>query len=305
MKRLAYLFGMTENERKGFLILSILLGLIALSPFVYRTYLSSIEEQDKLHISARIVHERKTSDGQTGTTNSRPVQVVQEDSHKKERSSELFMFDPNQLPVEQWKRLGFTEKQIQVIKNYESKGGHFRTKADLAKIYVVSEEKFERLAPYVTLPEHVPDKVRKSNNPVKIVRRKATTIDMASADTLLLQDIDGIGPVLASRIVKFREALGGFHSTQQVKEVYGISAEQFEAMHGMLVLGSESIRKLAINSLSAEQLAEHPYISKKVARHIVRYREQHGVFTSLVDLEGMYALDADFLRKIAPYLDFN
>ena len=38
---------------------------------------------------------------------------------------QLFEFNPNNLTAEKWKLLGLSEKQIAVIKNYESKGGKF------------------------------------------------------------------------------------------------------------------------------------------------------------------------------------
>ena len=46
----------------------------------------------------------------------------------------MFYFDPNGLPVSKWKKLGLTEKQITVIKNYENKGGRFEKPSDLQKI---------------------------------------------------------------------------------------------------------------------------------------------------------------------------
>src|SRR5690606_39584975 len=82
-------------------------------------------------------------------------------------AEELFPFDPNDLSEAKWKMLGFTEKQIRVIKNYESKGGQFRTKADVAKLYVVSAEHFERLAPYSRLPETIPASPRVADSSVQ------------------------------------------------------------------------------------------------------------------------------------------
>lgn len=295
MKKLALLFGMSENERRGFLVLSILIGLMGITPFIYSFYVKHTTD-DILLISSIIEEDRGTPE-----TNAESVpHAVAEKS--------LFSFDPNNLPMEKWKMLGFTERQIQVIKNYESKGGRFRTKADVEKMYVVSEEDFNRIAPYITLPETVstqPREVASSSKKTTKPAMKKIVVDLSLADTTALQEIRGIGPVLSSRIVKFREALGGFHSIDQIREVYGISEEQFAKMESSLVLGDNPVKKWAINQLPIEKLAQHPYISRKEATHIVRYREQHGPFTSLADLERMYALNADFLRKIAPYLDFN
>ncbi|HLT88362.1 MAG TPA: helix-hairpin-helix domain-containing protein [Sphingobacterium sp.] len=297
MKKLALLFGMSENERRGFLVLSILIGLIGMVPFIFSFYVKHPTD-DILLISSTVEEELKTFE-------SRPKEI-----HASRRITEksLFPFDPNDLPVEKWKMLGFSERQIQVIKNYESKGGRFRTKADVAKMYVISEEDFKRIASYITLPETIPtpsgETVSSSKERREPLKRKLW-VDLSIVDTATLKEIHGIGSVLASRIVKFRDALGGFHSVDQLKEVYGISEEQFAKMESSLTLGDSSVKKWEINHLPIEKLAQHPYISRKEATHIVRYREQHGAFESLADLKKMYALNDDFLRKIAPYLDFN
>src|SRR5690606_7544424 len=129
--------------------------------------------------------------------------------------------------------------------------------------------------------------------------------DISNADTAALQQIWGIGPVLASPILTFRAAFGGVPQLDPAKEVYAISDERFEKMQPLLLLGDKPLKKIAGNQRTAAQLAQQPYISHKEAMHIVSYREQHGAFTSETDLTKLYALTDDFLRKIAPYLDFN
>jgi DNA uptake protein ComE-like DNA-binding protein len=63
-------------------------------------------------------------------------------------------------------------------------------------------------------------------------------------------------------------------------------------------------KKLNINSLPSYSL-RHPYINKQLARLIVAYREQHGVFKSPSDLTKIPLVDEEILRKLAPYLLFN
>ncbi|PRD56969.1 ComEA family DNA-binding protein [Sphingobacterium gobiense] len=297
MKKLAIFFGMSENERRGFLVLSILIVLMAVTPFIYSFYVSDTAD-DILLFSSLVEEERETLET-NAERNSAPLT---------ETEKLTFPFNPNNLPAEKWKMLGFTEGQIKVIKNYEAKGGRFRTKADVAKMYVISDDDFKRIAPYITLPETISTSSPKAAFSLKGATKPSRAkilLDLSIADTTALKAIHGIGSVLASRIVKFRDALGGFHSIDQVKEVYGISEEQFAKMEPSLMLGDSLVHKWAINHLPIERLALHPYISRKEATHIVRYREQHGAFASLADLEKMYALNDDLLRKIAPYLDFN
>ena len=42
------------------------------------------------------------------------------------------------------------------------------------------------------------------------------------ADSASLVSINGVGPATARKIIRFRNALGGFHSKIQLKEIYGM-----------------------------------------------------------------------------------
>ncbi len=45
-----------------------------------------------------------------------------------------------------------------------------------------------------------------------------------------LDELDGIGPTLAERIIEFRDEHGGFRSIDQLREVEGIGEKRFEAL---------------------------------------------------------------------------
>ncbi len=53
---------------------------------------------------------------------------------------------------------------------------------------------------------------------------------LSTATTEQLDELDGIGPTLAERIVEFREKNGGFRSVEQLREVEGIGEKRFEAL---------------------------------------------------------------------------
>lgn len=73
-------------------------------------------------------------------------------SGRGKESAQLFPFNPNTVSLDSLTLLGFSVKQAQTILRYREKGGRFRRKEDLAKIYTVSPEMYERLYPYITLP---------------------------------------------------------------------------------------------------------------------------------------------------------
>src|SRR5690606_10593866 len=78
-------------------------------------------------------------------------------ANKETKAPVLSEFDPNNLPAEEWRKMGFSENQVKVIKNYEAKGGKFYTKKDVAKIYSISDEEYARIEPYIRIkPDNRP-----------------------------------------------------------------------------------------------------------------------------------------------------
>ena len=55
-------------------------------------------------------------------------------------------------------------------------------------------------------------------------------LSLASATVDQLDELDGIGPTLAERIIEFRDENGGFRSVEQLREVEGIGEKRFEAL---------------------------------------------------------------------------
>ncbi len=63
-------------------------------------------------------------------------------------------------------------------------------------------------------------------------------IDINTASLEALQDIPGVGPVLAQRIVTFREQIGGFTSVEQLTDVSGIGEATFAQMKPLVTVGA-------------------------------------------------------------------
>ena len=57
-----------------------------------------------------------------------------------------------------------------------------------------------------------------------------------------------------------------------------------------------------VNTATAEQLGAHPYIRKKLADLIVRYRIEHGNFSDVSAIRRMPLVNDDLYFKLAPYL---
>jgi competence protein ComEA len=62
----------------------------------------------------------------------------------------------------------------------------------------------------------------------------ASTPSLATATLAQLDELDGIGPTLAKRIVEYRESHGGFRSLEELREVDGIGEKRFAALRKAL-----------------------------------------------------------------------
>lgn len=113
----------------------------------------------------------------------------------------------------------------------------------------------------------------------------------------------GIGKVLSRRIVVFRDKMGGFVDIDQVGQTYGLADSVFQKIRPQLRLEKEH-RRWPVNTLSADELARHPYISPRQARAVVAYRKQIGFFPSAEAFRQLRVFTAEEHQRLAPYLDF-
>jgi competence ComEA-like helix-hairpin-helix protein len=134
---------------------------------------------------------------------------------------------------------------------------------------------------------------------------KTLLININQADSFALRKLPGIGEKYSSRIVRYRNWLGGFHSKEQLLEVYGIDSSLLHTISPFIKLEGDSLKRVNINECSLSNLSSHPYISYKIAKLIVKYREHHGAYSSLEELKSFPLIDEQLFRKIAVYLELE
>ena len=230
----------------------------------------------------------------------------------------LFPFDPNTIGRPEWLALGLSDRQIDGLERYKSKGGRFRTKHDLAKMYSLRPEQVEQLMPFILLPDSIerrtyPDRPKYAHDTtprwpkkeyVAYERPTFRKVEVNTADTLSLVALPGIGPSFARGIVKYRDMLGGFHSLDQLNEVFVLKdkPDAVIKLKELLVVDTLMMHRIPINTCTVEELAAHPYARWKIAKPLIAYRTQHGLFKQIADIKGCALVDEEVFRKLAPYL---
>jgi len=205
----------------------------------------------------------------------------------------LFMFDPNTATNLDFTRLGFSEKQISSIRKYIAKSGTFRTKEDFLKLNVITEKQKIALSDWILI---------KSEASVEVKRPQSTlVIEINSADSVQLKQLPGIGSVLAKRIVKYRDLLGGFYSIDQLREVYGLNEQTFALIQNKVTVEPAQIKKIDLNFSDMNELSRHPYLKRNLATKIMKFRSKHGSFKNMIVLRDSMILNIEEYNRIKPY----
>lgn len=294
------LFNFNATERNGILVLIVMSVAIAILPGLYRFY----SKPDMIDASG-FQREIEALGKDLLVSSNKPFQkagnMKDANSHLTEEHITLFQFNPNGLPLEKWRQLGLKDWQIKIIQKYESKGGRFKVKEDLGKIYGIENEQYKALEPFILIPEYKEEPANVL--PVqKSYQRKCIKVDINTADTNTLQELKGIGPSFARRIVKYRELLGGFYKPEQLLEVYGLDQEKFCMISPYCLLGDGPFRRMNLNTITLNELKKHPYFDFYVAKAIIDRRVSKGKYSSIDQLSEIPLISAELYAKISNYL---
>jgi competence protein ComEA len=250
------------------------------------------QEEPGHHSSGSFKREKQSSDSQRGLT--------------------PFAFNPNELDEQGWQRLGFSEKEAATISKYTSKGGKFQRPEDLKKLYVMTDERYAILEPFIRIENKpnpigvsVPTDNSESKERIEASRRTSLLIEINTADTTDLKKLRGIGSFYARKIVEYREKLGGYTGVEQLLEIWKFGEERLASIEDEILIDASFLRKLNANRATKEELKNHPYINHNLATMWVNYRQHHGPFKQPTDLKKLILMSDSLLYKLEPYLTFE
>lgn len=214
----------------------------------------------------------------------------------------LFEFDPNRVNREQLLSLGVKSYVIDNLLKYRNKGGRFKKKEELKKIFGFDLETYKRLEPYIFITEsksreHEFEKAEESQAGKEIIQ-----MDINASTAVEFQQIRGIGEVYSKRIVDYRELLGGYNSIDQILEVYGIDSTLFNSIKNQLIIQEINLKQISLNFAGIRELSAHPYIDYALAKKMYNERVKNGPYHSMDDLNTRCLKDDVLIEKISPYL---
>jgi competence protein ComEA len=316
-------FGFSRAETQGLVLLLLLMLGVAVAPVLLRptdpVYLPATDQQQldswAADLSARLARtdsaerqryaeRRSYGPGRT----SRYPQVAQ---------IKLSPFDPNALSATDWEARGVPHFVAGRIVNYGQKAGGFRAKAQVQRVYGLPDSVYQRLAPFMQLPDALPGRPDYAaaragtafapGTASRFPRKPAhlQPFDLNQADTTQLQQIKGIGRGRAKYIVQRRNELGGYTNEAQLADVFVLrdAPDLVDSLRKYTFVAPGFVpQTVNINSATFDELWPHPYVGKPLARLIVAFRKQHGPYKTPEDLRQIKILKEESFAKLRPYV---
>lgn len=280
-------FSLTRNERLGFfvcvcivLLMVTYIHLMSKQSPAHSTSLSTFEDSVRVHYAHEVEMKVPTQAfSKPFRSSSYPnVNKPKVYSPKKPKASEIARppIDINSATYSDLITISgigdFYAKQI--VEMRQRYGGFVRA-SQLLDIYGMTDEKFERIRPYISVDTSL------------VLDR----VELNSADSLSLSALYGLTPSDVSNIIKYRDRLGGFYEMSQFPEVYGIGKQDLESLKWRTSIDTSLVIFLDVNNITFKQMIRHPYIGGyENTKAIFRFLDYGGIsdweeFLSIPNLE--------------------
>lgn len=256
MKKLKRHFDFNRANRNGVLLLLIILLLVQIGVVCYEPFID--ESNTTKDQQAQIEFLQKELEN---TTESKIV-------YKK--------IDPNHLNEKEWISLGFSKKQTEIILKYKKSLGSFSNLEEIRSCYVISDEKFKELEPFLFFESDLQRENHKNRKELALNYFDPNKLNEKGWIAL------GFSEKQAKVILKYKTSLGGiFKTKEELKKCFVISDVVFERIEPWIVFNEqEKITKehnKDLNHCDVKVLIDWG-IAPKEAQRIINYRKALGGF---------------------------
>lgn len=278
----------SKRSKRGILVFLIISLAIVFAPRV----INALSDKEKFEITELEVKEFRENVAAKEYQKQNKKSYKKKSRFKKPKSK----FDPNLYTEKDWMILGLSKKQTAVVLKFTDRGIY--SNEQLEKIFVIPEELFLLIkdSTYFPTNRHNQQEYKKDDS------KKTVVVELNTADQEMLESIPGIGSFYAKNILKYRQQLGGFHKKEQLLEVWKMDVEKYSTIEKYVEIDVTLIKMIELNSITIEELKNHPYIDWSIANSIIKMRNQKGTFKSVQEIKESVLIDKELFEKLKPYL---
>ncbi len=278
-------FTFSRNERKGIIVLLVLIFLLAVANKVIFYFEKPAKIDAVLLDSAR-----------------HKLGAVNDSLNQKDALNTLFFFNPNTIDSVALDSLNIPESIKLNLLKFRSKGGKLYTKTDFRKIYGVTDQLFIQVSPFLLFENESPtQKISSSGSELFLFDPNKTT----DSEFLRL----GFSGKQIATIRKYLDKGGVFRNKTDFLKIRVISENQKRILADWIVI--ENVSKastkenfaiktgtIEINISDSIQLKQLPGIGSVLSKRIVKYRDLLGGFYSVSQLKEVYGLSEQAISLI-------
>ena len=129
-------------------------------------------------------------------------------------------------------------------------------------------------------------------------------IDLNRCDSADITVVPMFGIKRAARLVEYRDKLGGFHSLEQLREVFVLQDIPMDLLEKYFIVHPADIRKININTATYKEMVSHPYFDAYLTKTILNYRSRNGDITSFDELQRITHAYPELMERLRWYVVF-
>lgn len=228
-------------------------------------------------------------------------------------------FNPDFYTEKDWVKLGYSEKQaVSIIKYKNYLGGSFRSKEKFKECFIISDEDYLRLAPYLILPENEKKKESLVSNKIKYNYFDPNVLDLEGWKNL------GFSEKQAQVILNYKERnlRGSFKNLEDIQRCFVISADKFLELKPWIKIKEQEQKsiteelskpkevkktdfsKIDVNQITFKQLIEFGF-DEKSAASFLGFRKKLGGFVDKKQILETYNISQDLAKKLIEIISLD
>ena len=147
--------------------------------------------------------------------------------------------------------------------------------------------------------------IRNTSDATGLHSVKQFELELNSADSIDLLALYGIGKAFSRRIIKYRSLLGGYYTSEQLLEVYGMDSIRYLGFYNKIRVDTNLIKKINLTTVQFRELLRHPYVQYDMVKSYVNYRDKHGPPDNLSKLWHEASWPDSLKACLSPYLSLG
>ena len=278
-------FTFSRNERKGIVVLLILIFLLAV-------------------VNKAIFYFEKPAKIDTALLDSarHKLGAFNDSLNQQEVLSILFFFNPNTIDSLGLDSLDIpTSIKLNLLK-FRSKGGKFYTNADFRKIYGVTDQLFNQVSPFLLFENESASPKNKTStsefflfDPNKATDSEFLRLGFSGKQIATIRKYLDKGGIFGDKVDFFKLRMITEKQKRNLTDWIVIERVKKAVPEGKVSLKTTNIE---INSADSIQLKQLPGIGSVLSKRIVKYRDLLGGFYSVSQLKEVYGLSEETISLI-------